>query len=124
MLPTRRENPYPRSRSRAGLEGGEWVNVAKPLSLADLRGRFVLLDFWTYCCINCMHVLPELKKLEHAFPNELVVVGVHSAKFEGEQGRITFARRCCGMRSSIRWSTTRKWRFGAGTAREAGRRWC
>ncbi len=58
--------------------------MAKPLSLADLRGRFVLLDFWTYCCINCMHVLPELKKLEHAFPNELVVIGVHSAKFEGE----------------------------------------
>ena len=67
------------------LDGGEWVNTAKPLSLADLRGRFVLLDFWTYCCINCMHVLPELKKLEHAFPNELVVIGVHSAKFEGEQ---------------------------------------
>ena len=67
-----------------GLEGGEWVNMAAPLSLTDLRGRFVLLDFWTFCCINCMHVLPELKKLEHAFPNELVVVGVHSAKFEGE----------------------------------------
>jgi thiol-disulfide isomerase/thioredoxin len=61
------------------------VNTAGPLSLADLRGRFVLLDFWTYCCINCMHVLPELKKLEHAFPNELVVIGIHSAKFEGEQ---------------------------------------
>ena len=68
------------------LDGGvEWVNTAGPLTLADLRGRFVLLDFWTYCCINCMHVLPELKKLEHAFPNELVVIGVHSAKFEGEQ---------------------------------------
>jgi thiol-disulfide isomerase/thioredoxin len=45
----------------------------------------VLVDFWTYCCINCMHVLPELKKLEHAYPNELVVIGVHSAKFDGEQ---------------------------------------
>jgi DNA-binding beta-propeller fold protein YncE len=43
------------------------------------------LDFWTYCCINCIHVLPELKKLERAYPNELVVIGVHSAKFEGEQ---------------------------------------
>jgi thiol-disulfide isomerase/thioredoxin/sugar lactone lactonase YvrE len=78
------ENPYPYRVPAPGLDGGEWVNVAKPLSLADLRGRFVLLDFWTYCCINCMHVLPELKQLEHAFPNELVVVGVHSAKFEGE----------------------------------------
>ena len=45
----------------------------------------MLLDFWTYCCINCMHILPELKKLEHAYPNEIVVIGVHSAKFAGEQ---------------------------------------
>jgi DNA-binding beta-propeller fold protein YncE len=78
------ENPYRQRIPAPGLNGGEWVNVAKPITLADLKGRFVLLDFWTYCCINCMHVLPELKKLEHAFPNELVVVGIHSAKFEGE----------------------------------------
>ena len=45
----------------------------------------MVLDFWTYCCINCIHVLPELKKLEKAYPNELVVIGVHSAKFETEQ---------------------------------------
>ncbi len=63
----------------------QWINTTKPLSLSDLRGKFVLIDFWTFCCINCMHVLPELKKLELAYPNELVVIGVHSAKFEGEQ---------------------------------------
>jgi thiol-disulfide isomerase/thioredoxin len=62
----------------------EWLNSG-PLSKKDLKGKFVLLDFWTYCCINCMHILPELKKLEHEFPNELVVIGVHSAKFEGEK---------------------------------------
>jgi len=78
------EDPYTRRVPAPGIEGGEWVNVGAPLSLNDLRGKFVLLDFWTYCCINCMHVLPELKKLEQAFPNELVVVGIHSAKFEGE----------------------------------------
>ncbi len=78
------ENPYLQRIPAPGLDGGKWVNVAKPLSLAKMRGRFVLLDFWTYCCINCMHVLPELKKLEHAFPNELVIVGIHSAKFAGE----------------------------------------
>jgi thiol-disulfide isomerase/thioredoxin len=77
-------NPYLRRLAAPPLDGGEWVNTAAPLVLADLRGRFVLLDFWTYCCINCMHVLPELKKLEHAYPNELVVVGIHSAKFAGE----------------------------------------
>ncbi len=66
-------------------EGLEWLNTAGPLDLADLRGKFVLLDFWTYCCINCMHILPELKKLERAYPNQLVVIGVHSAKFETEK---------------------------------------
>lgn len=77
-------NPYPHHVAAPELEGGEWVNVDKPLSLAAFRGRFVLLDFWTYCCINCMHVLPELKKLENAYPKELVILGVHSAKFAGE----------------------------------------
>ena len=65
--------------------GVEWLN-SKPLNFRnDLKGKFVLLDFWTYCCINCMHILPELKKLEDRFPNELVVIGVHSAKFEEEK---------------------------------------
>jgi thiol-disulfide isomerase/thioredoxin len=79
-------HPYPRRVPAPALDGDfEWVNTTRPLSLADFRGKFVLIDFWTFCCINCMHVLPELKQLEHAYPNELVVVGVHSAKFEGEQ---------------------------------------
>ncbi|PQO44588.1 hypothetical protein C5Y93_18730 [Blastopirellula marina] len=63
----------------------QWMNTKGPLDLKDLKGKFVLLDFWTYCCINCMHILPELKKLEHEFPNQLVVIGVHSAKFENEK---------------------------------------
>ncbi len=62
-----------------------WLNTAGPLELHDLRGKFVLLDFWTYCCINCMHILPELHKLEQAWPKNLVVIGVHSAKFATEQ---------------------------------------
>jgi thiol-disulfide isomerase/thioredoxin len=66
-------------------EGLKWLNVPQPIAMQQLRGKFVLLDFWTYCCINCMHILPELKKLEEAYPNELVVIGVHSAKFAGEQ---------------------------------------
>ena len=78
-------NPFARRIPAPSLDGGVPVNTAGPVSLDDLRGRFVLLDFWTYCCINCMHVLPELKKLEQAFPNELVVIGIHSAKFAGEQ---------------------------------------
>ena len=61
-----------------------WHNVDKPLSMRGLRGKIVLLDFWTYGCINCMHILPDLKKLERKYPNELVVISVHSAEFENE----------------------------------------
>jgi thiol-disulfide isomerase/thioredoxin len=64
--------------------GTQWVNAAGPIRVEDLRGKFVMLDFWTYCCSNCMHVLPTLKKLEHAHPNNLVVIGVHSGKFAAE----------------------------------------
>jgi thiol-disulfide isomerase/thioredoxin len=73
------------------LEGGVgWLNTDTPLSLIGLRGKVVLLDFWTYCCINCMHIIPDLKKLEAKYPNQLVVIGVHSAKFpnEGESDNI------------------------------------
>ncbi|MGN0064924.1 MAG: NHL domain-containing thioredoxin family protein [Nocardioides sp.] len=66
------------------LTGRGWLNVAAPLSTADLRGRFVLLDFWTFCCINCLHVLDELRPVEERWSEELVVVGVHSPKFVHE----------------------------------------
>ena len=62
-----------------------WLNVPAPLTLKALRGKVVLLDFWTYGCINCIHILPDLKKLEARFPDELVVIGVHAAKFPNEQ---------------------------------------
>jgi len=68
------------------LEGGTaWLNTGAPIKLKDLKGKIVLLDFWTLCCINCIHTLPDLAKLEKKYPNELVVIGVHSAKFENEK---------------------------------------
>lgn len=64
----------------------EWLNTARRLSLAELRGKIVLLDFWTYCCINCLHVLPDLKYLEEKYAGRpFVVIGVHSAKFTNEK---------------------------------------
>jgi len=63
--------------------GGTWFGTA-PLALADLRGRFVLLDFWTFCCANCLHVLDELRPFEDAFRDVLTVIGVHSPKFPHE----------------------------------------
>jgi len=71
----------PAAEFPAGLE---WVNAARPLTLAELRGKVVLLDFWTYGCINCVHVIPELQALEAKYHDELVVIGVHSAKFLNE----------------------------------------
>ncbi len=62
-----------------------WLNTDKPLSVAALKGKVVLLDFWTYGCINCVHIIPDLKKLEAKYANQLVVIGVHSAKFENEK---------------------------------------
>ncbi|SHN46895.1 NHL domain-containing thioredoxin family protein [Cryptosporangium aurantiacum] len=68
------------------LRGRGWLNTGgRELSLADLRGRIVLLDFWTFCCINCLHVLEELRPVEEEFGDQLVVVGVHSPKFEHER---------------------------------------
>jgi DNA-binding beta-propeller fold protein YncE len=64
--------------------GLTWLNTAAPLSLRELRGKVVLLDFWTYGCINCIHDFPWVKKLAADFPDTLVVIGVHSAKFSEE----------------------------------------
>jgi thiol-disulfide isomerase/thioredoxin/sugar lactone lactonase YvrE len=74
-----------RSRVRAPeLVGRGWLNTDGPVALRDLRGRFVLLDFWTFCCINCLHVIDELRALEQTWAEELVVIGVHSPKFVHE----------------------------------------
>jgi thiol-disulfide isomerase/thioredoxin len=79
------ENPFPGRAPAPSLEGGvEWLNTSGEISLKDLRGKVVLLDFWTYCCINCIHILPDLKMLEKKYENQLVVIGVHHPKFENE----------------------------------------
>ncbi len=62
-----------------------WFNTDAPLTLPGLRGRFVLLDFWTFCCANCLHVLDELRPFEAAHADVLSVIGVHSPKFAHEQ---------------------------------------
>ncbi len=80
------ENPYPGRFPAPSLDGGvEWMNTRGEISLKELRGKVVILDFWTYCCINCIHILPDLKYLEKKYPNQLVVIGVHAAKFDNEK---------------------------------------
>ena len=70
------------------IPDAEWLNASCPLSLNDqLKRKLVVLDFFTYCCINCMHVLPDLEALEQAYSVQdgVAVIGVHSAKFENEK---------------------------------------
>ncbi len=76
-----------RARVRAPeLTGRGWLNTGgHRLTLAELRGKIVVLDFWTFCCINCLHVLDELRPLEEKYADVLVVIGVHSPKFEHEK---------------------------------------
>jgi thiol-disulfide isomerase/thioredoxin/sugar lactone lactonase YvrE len=71
---------------------GGWINTEKPLELRDVRGRVVVLDFWTFCCINCLRVIEELRPLETRFGDRLVVIGVHSPKFPHEADHAAVAR--------------------------------
>lgn len=67
------------------LSGRRWLNTGgDKLTLSQLRGRIVLLDFWTSCCVNCLHVLDELRPLEEKYSDVLVVIGIHSPKFDHE----------------------------------------
>ena len=68
------------------LSGDTWFSLSRDrVSMRDFRGRFVLLDFWTLCCVNCHHVLQELRPIEAKYADVLTVVGVHSPKFEHEK---------------------------------------
>lgn len=76
----------PLSKAPDFPENFEWINTDEPLSASKLRGHVVVLDFWTYCCINCMHTLPTLAHLEEKYKGKPVVfIGVHSGKFFTEQ---------------------------------------
>jgi thiol-disulfide isomerase/thioredoxin/DNA-binding beta-propeller fold protein YncE len=65
--------------------GITWFNTPYGISLQSQRGKIVILDFWTFCCINCLQILPSLHRIEEAFPDQVTVIGVHSPKFAAEQ---------------------------------------
>lgn len=71
--------------AREFAPGLPWLNVERPLTFADLHGKVVILDFWTYGCINCIHVLADLKRLEEKYGHRLLVIGVHTPKFDNEK---------------------------------------
>ncbi|MFD9377164.1 NHL domain-containing thioredoxin family protein [Streptomyces sp. NPDC059999] len=81
--------PAPRRRARVRapelIGKGGWLNTGgQEITLADLRGKCVVVDFWTFCCVNCLHVLDELRELEEKHRDTLVIIGVHSPKFVHE----------------------------------------
>jgi thiol-disulfide isomerase/thioredoxin len=68
------------------LENEVWLNVDAPLRLADLRGKVVLLDMWTFGCVNCQHVIPSLREWHYEYgPLGLVVIGNHYPEFDYER---------------------------------------
>jgi thiol-disulfide isomerase/thioredoxin len=71
---------------------GGWINTDIALSLRDLRGRVVILDFLTFSCINCLRVIEELRDLEHRFGVRLLVMGVHSPTFPHETDHTAVVR--------------------------------
>ncbi|WP_026530109.1 thioredoxin-like domain-containing protein [Haematomicrobium sanguinis] len=74
------------------LLGRNWLNTGgETLDLQSLRGKILILDFWTFCCINCLHVLDELRPLEEKYKDVLVTIGVHSPKFEHEADPVALA---------------------------------
>ena len=81
----------------------QWIN-SKPLTLAGLRGKVVLIDFWTYSCINCLRTLPHLKAWYATYaPQGLVVVGVHTPEFafEHDPGNVAEATQRLGVRYPV-----------------------
>ena len=90
----------PRVRAPEFPEALDWIHTGgRAVRLADLRGRVVLLDFWTYGCINCIHLAPQLHELARRIPDALAVLGVHSGKHPAE--RVTARIRDAALRLGV-----------------------
>ena len=93
-----------RQRFQAPALDGRWLNAGRDLTLEQLRGRVVVLDFWTYCCINCLHMIPVIERLDEHFAREPVhFIGVHANKFpqEGELENIRAAMERHGIHHPV-----------------------
>lgn len=81
---TKGESEFARAPDFRGLEN--WINGDSITSLEDLRGRVVLIDFWTYSCINCIRTLPHLQTLYEKYQDEdFVIIGIHAPEFAYEK---------------------------------------
>src|SRR5262245_5328593 len=80
--------PSPRLQPPEFVGGVDWLGVVTPLTLKQLRGKVVLVHFWTLCCINCMQTQPEIARLEKKYAKQLVVIGIHSPKYDHEKSSV------------------------------------
>lgn len=81
-----KEGLFPRAPELTGIVG--WLNTDESLRIADLRGKVVLVDFWTYTCINCIRTLPFITEWDRKYRDKgLVTIGVHTPEFEFEKKR-------------------------------------
>jgi thiol-disulfide isomerase/thioredoxin len=102
---TRRDVLVPaRNAPRApALAEGAWIN-SEPLKIEGLRGRVVLVDFWTYGCYNCRNTLPALKRLDASYREQgLMIIGVHTPEFDSEKelGNVRDQVRSLGIRYAV-----------------------
>lgn len=79
-----KDGKYPKAPELTGIVG--YLNTESGLKISDLKGKVVLIDFWTYTCINCIRTLPYLKSWHEKYSDKgLVIIGVHTPEFEFEK---------------------------------------
>ncbi len=74
------------------LEQSQWIN-SSPLTVESLKGKVVLLDFWTFGCWNCYRSFPWLNSLEPMFPTDFQIIGIHTPEFEYEKNLTSIANK-------------------------------
>jgi len=67
------------------VEKAKWLNVIEPLKNSDIKGKIVILHFWSYSCISCIESIEKLKELDESNPNSFAIIGVHNPIFENEK---------------------------------------
>ncbi|MEK6935147.1 MAG: redoxin domain-containing protein, partial [Nanoarchaeota archaeon] len=79
-----KDGKYPKAPELVGISG--YLNTEEGLKISDLKGKVVLIDFWTYSCINCLRTLPHIKEWYSKYKDKgLVIIGVHTPEFEFEK---------------------------------------
>lgn len=97
MIPSRSMTEEAKAPPAPEISNGIWIN-SEPLSLKSLKGRVVLIDFWTFACYNCRNTLPSLKKWDAQYRDKgLTIVGVHTPELDFERDIDQLRREVAGL---------------------------